>query len=378
MPKRTALPLVCAALCALAPCACKPMQDAHLAVTGQIRGKGVDVGSRVGGRVAEVTAREGDAVRAGDVLLRLEDSDAAALVRAAEADLARTEAMAAKLDRGATEEQLRQAESAAKAAEERLRLLENGARAEEKRAAQAAVDAAASADATASADFGRITTLHARGAVSKSDFDRARTAADAAAAQLRIAREKLDALVTGARDEEIAMARADRDRAAAALDEVRRGARDEDKAAAKAARDAAAAALERARVNLGEMTVTAPSPGVVESLDLRPGDLVKPGAVARIVDPEDLEVTVYAGAALLGGLRVGQKIPLTADAHGAERFEGEVTRIASEGEYTPRNLQTEEERVQQVFAVKLRLHSHGGKLRAGMTVTAHMPDPPEK
>jgi len=54
-----------------------------------------------------------------------------------------------------------------------------------------------------------------------------------------------------------------------------------------------------------------------------------------------------------------------------------VTRIASEGEYTPRNLQTEEERVQQVFAVKLRLTSHGGRLRAGMTVTAHIPRPAE-
>jgi HlyD family secretion protein len=100
--------------------------------------------------------------------------------------------------------------------------------------------------------------------------------------------------------------------------------------------------------------------------------------VARLIDPEDLKVTVYMGAALLGQLKLGQKISLTADAHGSERFEGEVYFIASEGEYTPRNLQTQEERVQQVFGVKLRLNSNGGKLRAGMTVIAHVPGVPER
>ena len=84
------------------------------------------------------------------------------------------------------------------------------------------------------------------------------------------------------------------------------------------------------------------------------------------------------GAALLGQIKLGQKLPLTADAHGSERFEGEIYYIASEGEYTPRNLQTQEERVQQVFGVKLRLNSNGGKLRAGMTVIAHVPGGPEK
>ena len=376
--RRYFLPGLTAVLSLLALSACEPMQGVGIPISGQIQGNGVDVGSRVGGRVAEVPVREGDAVQAGDVLLRLEDSDAQALVQAAEADLARAEALVAKLETGATEEQLRQAESAAKTTEERLRMLQNGSRAEEKRAAKAGADAAAALSENTRSDFERMDKLYKRGAVSQSDHDRVRTAMDTAAAQYRMAKEKLDALVNGARDEEIAMARADYDRARAALDEVKRGPRDEDKAAAKAARDAAAAALERAKVNLREMTVTAPSKGVVESLDLRPGDIVKPGAVARIIDPEDLKVTVYMGAGLLGKIKLGQKVELTADAHGSERFEGEVYFIAAEGEYTPRNLQTQEERVQQVFAVKLRLNSNGGKLRAGMTVTAHVPGGPEK
>ena len=378
MFKKAFIALPIAVFSLLALCACEPMQGTGMAITGQIQGNGVDVGSRVGGRVAEVPVREGDAVQAGDVLVRLEDSDAQALLHAAEADLARAGSLVSKLEAGATEEQLHQAESVAKAAEERLQMLENGARGEDKRAARAATDAAAAQSANTKTDFERINKLYARGAVSQSDFDRVRTAMDTMAAQYRVAKEKLDAVNNGARAEEIAMARADCDRAKAALDEVKRGPRDEDKAAAKAARDAAAAAVERAKVNLREMTITAPSKGVVESLDLRPGDLVKPGAVVRLIDPEDLKVTVYMGAALLGQIKLGQKIPLTADAHGSERFEGEVYFIASEGEYTPRNLQTQEERVQQVFAVKLRLNSNGGKLRAGMTVIAHVPGAPEK
>ncbi len=378
MVKRAIIILPTGVFFLLALCACQPMQGTSMAITGQIQGNGVDVGSRVGGRVAEVPVHEGDTVQAGDVLLRLEDSDAQALVHAAEADLARAESLVAKLEAGATEEQLHQAESAAKTAEERLRMVENGARNEDKRAAKAAVDAAASQSANTRTDYERINTLYARGAVSQSEYDRVRTAMDTMAAQYKVAKEKLDALNNGARVEEVAMAKADYERARAALDEVKRGPRAEDKAAAKAARDAAAAAVERARVNLREMTVTAPSKGVVESLDLRPGDLVKPGAVARIIDPEDLKVTVYMGAALLGQIKLGQKVSLTADAHGSERFEGEIYFIASEGEYTPRNLQTQEERVQQVFGVKLRLNSNGGKLRAGMTVIAHVPGGPEK
>jgi len=300
------------------------------------------------------------------------------MLNAAEADLARAESVVAKLEAGATAEQLDQAESAAKAAEERLRMLENGAREEDKRAARAAVDAAAAQSTNAKSDYERINKLYKSGAVSQSDYDRVRTMMDTLTAQYRSAKEKLDALNNGPRAEEIAMAKADYERTKALLDEVKRGPRDEDKTAAKAARAAAEAAVDRAKVNLREMTVVSPSKGLVESLDVRPGDLVKPGPVARIIDPEDLKVTVYVGAALLGQIKLGQKLPLTADAYGDERFEGEVYFIASEGEFTPRNLQTQEERVQQVFAVKLRLNSHGGKLRAGMTVTAHVPGAPEK
>ena len=211
---------------------------------------------------------------------------------------------------------------------------------------------------------------------SQRQFDQAKAARDAAEAQFQAMKERHDLVVKGLREEEIAAVKALYDQAQAALDEVRRGARDEDLAAARAARDAAAADRDRAEAALREMTVVSPLNGVIESLDIHPGDLVKAGAVVRIVDPEDLQMYVFVSAVMLGKLRLNERISLTTDAHGEETFEATVAHIAAQGEYTPRNLQTQEERVQQVFGVKLKMNSAGGKLRAGMTAMAHIPRTP--
>jgi HlyD family secretion protein len=344
-------------------------------VTGQIEGNAVTAGSRIGGRVLDTAVREGDWVAAGDVLIRLEDDEAQAAVAAARAGLAAAEATLAKLEAGATQEQLRQAEAAVQAAEEQYRLVAGGARNEEIRAARAALDGAQAQRSTTENDFRRIERLFAEGAAAQRQLDQARLARDTAEAQFQAASEQHRMLVEGARAEEIGMAKAAFDQAQAALDELRIGAREEDRAAARAARDAAAADLSRAESVLREMTVTAPIAGLVESLDARPGDLLKPGPAVRIIDPDDLELKVYVSATMLGHLQVGQEVKLTTDAHGDKQFLGRIIQLSSQGEYTPRNLQTEEDRVQQVFGVKIALDSADGKLRAGMTAIAHLPRP---
>ena len=350
---------------------CAAENDRPVEVTGQIEAVSVALGSRIGGRVCEVLVEEGDAVVAGDVLVRLEAMELEAAVAAAAAQLAQAEALLAKLEAGARVEDIRQAEAAATVAEERLRLAEKGSRSQEVAAAEAASGAARAQRDEARAVFARIKRLYEGNAASQQRFDEVKHALEAAEEQYRGARERQDMVVEGARSEEIAMARADFDRAAAFLDELRNGARSEDVAAARAARDAAQANLDRARVALAEMTIVAPRAGIVESMDVHPGDLVSPGAVVRLVDPEDLELVLYVGAGMLGHVRVGEQVSLTTDAHGDRRFEGTIARVASKGEFTPRNLQTKEERVQQVFAVKLKLDSAGGLLRAGMAATGH-------
>jgi multidrug resistance efflux pump len=356
---------------------CTGNGDRSVDVTGQIEAVTVEAGSRVGGRISEVPVAEGDHVKQGDVLVRLESAEADALVAAAAARLAQTQAALVKLETGARPEEIRQAEAAALRAEEQFRLAEKGFRSQEVKAAAAAADAARAQRDEARAEFQRVEKLYREKVASQQRYDQAKHALEGAEAQYQAAGERQDLTSEGLRAEEVNMAKAAYEQAVAALDLLRNGARKEDIDAARALRDSAEADLNRARVTADEMVIKAPRDGVVESLDVHPGDLMKPGAIVSIVDPEDLELIVYVGAVMLGHLRVGQKVPLTTDAHGAETFEGTIARIASQGEFTPRNLQTKEERVQQVFGVKLKLNSAGGRLRAGMTATAHFPSPPE-
>ncbi len=352
---------------------CPSADNGAVHVTGEIESRHTTAGSRIGGRVMAVLAEEGDTVAKDAVVVQLDDAEAKALVAAAEAQLASREALLAKLEAGATPEQLRQGEAAAAAAAAQLAMALKGARNEEIRAAAAALDAAQAQRDVAVKEFERVKNLLSQEVASQRQFDQAKAALDAAQAQFQGVKEQRDLVLSGARVEEIDMARASNDKAQAALEELKIGPRVEDIAAAKAARDAAAADLERARVGLREMVIISPQNGVIESLDVRPGDLVKPGPVVRIVDPEDLEVTLFVGAKMLGHLQLQEEITFTADAFGAETFTGKIKQIAAEGEYTPRNLQTEEERVQQVFGVTVGLDSHGGKLRPGMAVTARLP-----
>lgn len=351
--------------------ACGRGNPDHLSVTGQIEGIAVDAGSRVGGRVSEVLVDEGARVKAGDVLLKLEAFEAEAAVAAARAKVAQAEATLEKLRTGATQEQLRQAEAAVAQAQELYRKALAGAREQEVEAGDALARAAKAQLDEAESTYNRIRKLYEQDAVSAQQLDRAKAAFEAAQAQYRAASEQANLVREGTREEDIAQAKANLDRAQATLDEITVGARKEDIDAAEAIVAAAKADLSRAETALREMTVVAPRDGVIESVDVEPGDLVKPGPVVRIVDPDDLDLVVYVSAGVLGQLRLGQEVPVTTDSTGDETFTGVVSRIAEQGEYTPRNLQTQEERVQQVFGVEIDLKSYSGKLKAGMSATAH-------
>lgn len=359
--------------CALALLAlgCEPTDPSRLSVSGLIEGGTAEVGSLTGGRVAEVAAQEGEQVAEGDLLLRLEADEAEATVEAAEAQVAQAEAALRKAETGARPEQLAQAEAAAEAAEAQYELAQEGARQEEIEGARAALEAAEAQRDDAQSDYRRSERLLEQEVIPERDYEQAKHRYEGAEAQVRQAREKLSALESGSRPPELRAAKAQYDQAQAALDELREGAREEDIESARAAVDAARADLRKAERGLRETRIHAPGDAVVESLDLRKGDLVSPGPVARLVDPEDLTLTVYVTALALGHLNVGQTVTLTTDSHGDATFEGTLTYLASQGEFTPRNLQTKEERAQQVFGVKIRTHSHDGKLKAGMTATAH-------
>ncbi|GMU94071.1 MAG: hypothetical protein AMXMBFR4_31290 [Candidatus Hydrogenedentota bacterium] len=343
----------------------------RISVSGQIEGVSVGAGSRVGGRVSEVLVDEGAGVARGEVLVRLEEDEARAMYDAACAKLAQVEAVLAKAIAGPREEEIRRQEAALAQAEAQYLMAVRGFRSEEVEQARAKSEAARAVRDQAQLDLERARSLVAGGAVSKQQFDEAEHRYKSVENEYKASLDQLNLLLHGTRDEQIAMAKADADRARAVLDEMRNGTRAEDIDAARAARDAAAAEKARAEVTLKEMVVVSPQNGVVELIDVHPGDLVRPGPVLTVVDPEDLSVIVYVSALYLGHLRLNQDVTLTSDSHGSEAFTGRITYLSPVGEYTPRNLQTQEERVQQVFGVKIQFDSAGGKLKPGMTVTAH-------
>lgn len=152
--------------------------------------------------------------------------------------------------------------------------------------------------------------------------------------------------------------------------ELDRGSRLEDVQAAEAALDQAEQRLAFLIRQSQEKVVKAPADGIVETLDLRPGDLVGPNLpVARILEPGQTWVRVWVPEPMLGRVRVGQKAEIAVDTFPGRRFSGRVVEIRQQGEYTPRNIQTLKQRMDLVFGVKVAIDPTP-ELKPGMSAQA--------
>jgi HlyD family secretion protein len=157
-----------------------------------------------------------------------------------------------------------------------------------------------------------------------------------------------------------------------ALLELQRGNRPEDIAAAKATLEAEQRQLGYLERQRAESVVAAPAAGVIESMDLRPGDLVGANQpVAKMLEPSQLWVRVYVPEPQLGRVRVGQNGVLTVDTFPKREFPGKVVEIRTQSEYTPRNVQTLDQRMDQVFGVKVAIDPTP-ELKPGMAATVRL------
>lgn len=157
-----------------------------------------------------------------------------------------------------------------------------------------------------------------------------------------------------------------------ALLELQRGNRPEDIAAARATLEAEQRQLGYLERQKAESIVAAPAAGVIESMDLRPGDLVGANQpVAKMLEPSQLWVRVYVPEPQLGRVRVGQKAALTVDTFPKREFPGKVVEIRTQSEYTPRNVQTLDQRMDQVFGVKVAIDPTP-ELKPGMAATVRL------
>jgi HlyD family secretion protein len=342
--------------------------------SGTVEARMIQVGSRAGGRVKEVLVKEGDAVAAGQPLVILETGDIEAQRLGAQGALDQAQANLDKLEKGARPEEIEQAKARAVTASAAFEQTRTGARKEQIGAAGARLAAQEVAVQKAQLDVQRMKQLFGKGAASQQELDNADTALRGAQAQRDALREAVDELKNGSRREELEQAAARAREANASARLVQAGSRVEDIAAARGQVEAARGRLDQINVLLAELTVKAPRAARVEALDLRPGDIIGPNATAATLLEEDqLYVRIYVPETLIGKLRPGQEVPITVDSFPGKSWKGVVEHINTVGEYSPRNLQTADERADQVFATRVGLRDGRNELRAGMAAFIKVP-----
>jgi HlyD family secretion protein len=328
-------------------------RDTGLQGSGTVEARNIRVGSKVGGRIDQVLVREGDSVEPGQVLVTFDDKEL-------QATLEQMRAAAQKAERGFRPEEIEEARGAAAQARAEYEQRRNGYRQEDIEAAKADLDRATADEIRAHLDAQRYDALAQKDLVSKQQRDTAEANWKMALAQKQNAQHKLHELEKGYRPEEIAAAQARYHQTQATLEKFERGNRREDVEAAKAA-----FALEEARYR--ERQVMAPSAATVEVLDVRPGDLIAPNTpIATLLERDQIYVRIYIPETQIGQLRLGEKAEIHVDSFPNQAFSGVVEQINQQAEFLPRNVQTREERVHQVFGVKVRIDDTSHRVRAGM------------
>jgi len=352
--KRLLIPLVLAAILAAAAYSMGWFRhDTALQGSGTVEARDIRVGSKIGGRIDQVLVREGDSVQAGQILIVFDDQEL-------RASLMQSRAASEKAVRGFRTEEIAEARAANAQAKAEYDQRKNGYRQEDIDAAQADLDRAAADEVRARLDAQRYDELAKKDLVSKQQRDTADATFKMALALKENARHKLAELQRGYRPEEIAAAEARYHQTQATLEKFQRGNRVEDVNAARAA-----LAFDEARFR--ERQVLAPSNATVEVLDVRPGDLIAPNTpIATLLERDQIYIRIYIPETEIGKVQLSQKAEVRVDSFPNQVFNGVVEQINQQAEFLPRNVQTREERVHQVFGVKVRIDDASHRVLAGM------------
>lgn len=346
----------------------------ELRLPGTVETQEVRLASRVGGRVSKVLVEEGSVVEAGAPVVEVEMPELDAQRAQLEAQLAAAKAELAKALKGPREEDKAAAKANVAAAAARLDRLQSGYRKEEIAQTQSAQLALEAELENSRQVLERERSLLNKSATSVANYDLAVAKYNQLQAQVAAAAAKTRLMESGFRPEEVAEAEADLARFQANYDLLLAGTRQEDKdeAAAQVAR--LQAELDELDIKRRERTVYAPERATVEVVGVRPGDIAAPNApLVTVLRADDLWVKAYISEVELGHIHLGQKVEVTIDTFPGKRFEGEVTYIASESEFTPRNVQTIDERRHQVFGFKVRVEDSQGVFKSGMAADVHLP-----
>jgi HlyD family secretion protein len=302
--------------------------------SGQVDATDVQVASPVGGRLLELKAVEGERIEAGALVARLDAADAELALARARAERDQADAQLRLLRAGARPEEIRQAD----------------AQVATNRSDAAAADAEVAA---AQKDVERFQTLVASNSGSRKQLDDALARRDVGRERARSAHDRVRAA-----DENLAR--------------VRAGARREEIDAARARVAAADAQIATWQKAMADATVTAPIGGIVTEKIAEAGEILQPRApIVVITDLDRAWANIYVDEPIVPRLRIGQRATVLTDA--GSSLPGTVSAIASRAEFTPRNVQTAEDRSKLVYRVKVTVDNKEGILKSGMPVEAELP-----
>lgn len=331
----------------------------ELRLAGVVESQEVRLGSKIGGRVQELQVTEGEIIKPGQVLVKLAIPELLAQRDQTKAKLAAAKATRDRAYNGFLAEEKAAAQGAYDASKARYERLVAGWRLQEQKQIRSELEAAEADLAQTNAEFDRVKTLFYKnpGATSQKELDETKRARDRAQAVVNSAQAKVDMVTKeGSRKEDIAEAAGDMLRTKALLALIERGIRDEEKAAADAEVANQQARLQELEASVAEAEIKAPSVARVEVVSIRPGDLVLPNQpVIRILRTEDCWVKVFVPETKLGHVTKGQPATVTIDSFPGRKFKGKVSHIASISEFLPRNVQSLDERRNQMFAIKVTM-----------------------
>ncbi|MPL65606.1 hypothetical protein SDC9_11270 [bioreactor metagenome] len=297
----------------------KEINPNQVKVSGNIEVTTVGVGFKVSGHVGQRLVDEGDSVKKGQIVANLETADLELEVANANAQLL--------------------------AAQATLTQLLNGSRPQDVSVAQAVLRSAEADKQNAAVEYQRMKQLFIQGAVSEQDRDRSQTAYANANARADQAAQQLSVVVEGPRREEIELA-------TARVEQVKQ-------------------VLKLTQTRLSYAQITAPVDGMVLSENIEAGEYVSPGTpVVTIGDLNQVWLKAYIAETNLGKVKLGQKVAVTTDTYPNKVYEGHISFIASEAEFTPKSIQTTEERVKLVYRIKVTIDNNANELKPGMPADA--------
>jgi HlyD family secretion protein len=344
-----------------------------LRVSGNIEVTDAEVSFKIPGRVQERLVDEGQMVKAGQTVARL---DSAELAQEAALRRADSQAGQAALDEflaGSRPEEIAQAKAGSEQAKARLDEMLAGSRPQELAAAEAALRRTQAETERARLDADRYAGLYKKEIVSAQQYDAARTAYETALQRQREAEEQFKLVREGPRKEEIEQARAAWLQAQQRYELVRKGPRKETIEQARARAEQARQALAVAETRLSYTTLSSPLTGVVLSKNIEPGEYVAAGTpIVTVGDLEHPWLRAYINETDLGRVKVGQRVRVTADTFPGKAYEGHVSFISSQAEFTPKSVQTEKERVKLVYRIKVEIANPNMELKPGMPADAEI------